>query len=228
MLSLQDLYKSEPFQRLDLSKRFIDLICRFANQLDREGIAVVPYTDRSLQKIATMDPAKIGRLYEAFASYYEVLQSTHSEGTPIVNSKRTLWKICKHLGYLPCSDLMDSIHDGDVIEIYASDWVQTYRNMEFLNLCSYDLASLFTQEFHELFHRPDEVNEYIFKLLNNVFDGAIDRTTEIGFEPHVLQEKHSEERLSFRIEPGIISPLKSESGQVVAFVNTLKVRQLSN
>jgi hypothetical protein len=228
MISLQDLNNLESFQRLDTAKRFIDLIVRFAEQLDKEGVSVIPYTDKSLAKLATLEAPKVARLYDAFSTYYEVLHSTHTEGSPIINSKRTLWKIFKRLGYRPCSDLMESIHEGDVIEIYASDWVQTYRNMEFLNLCSYDLASLFTHEFHELFERPDFVNKYIFDLLYGVFSGKIQETTKIGFEPHILKEMHSAEGLSFYIEPGIISPLKSEGGNVVAFVNTLRVRQIQN
>jgi hypothetical protein len=228
MISLEDLNRTERFQHLDQRKQFLDLINRFAMQLDNDGISTIAYSEQSLMKLASMESLKVSRLYEAFSTYYDVIQNHWREENSVTNSKKILWKMCLRMGYRPCADLLDSISEGDVIEIYASDWVQTFRNMEFLDLCSYDLTSLFTHEFHELFQRPDAVNQYIFGLLNDVFLGKIQKTTQIGFEPHLLKEIHSPERLTFQIEPGVISPLKNHTGDIVAFVNTLRVKPITH
>lgn len=69
----------------------------------------------------------------------------------------------------------DFIQKNVCIEIYNSQSIQLYRNFEFIKLCPYDLLTLLSREWFELFERDDFTNQVMLKEFN---DTVVSGTTE--------------------------------------------------
>src|SRR5690606_17702992 len=93
-------------------------------------------------------------------------------GTLRDSSFQVFWNVLRRFDLRPCSDLFDLLDSNDVIEVYRYDFIQIYRNLRFLELCTYSLDEVFSYEWPELFHRKQEINFELFDLTREILSGA--------------------------------------------------------
>src|ERR1700722_3532445 len=83
--------------------------------------------------------------------------------------------LSKHLSILnlePYDDIYSFLEKGDVVEIYDKNFLQLYRNWEFVNLCSYTYLDLATRPFFELFDRSPQITNAIVNRVQEILSLA--------------------------------------------------------
>lgn len=108
---------------------------------------------------------------------------------------------------------------GDIIEIYSLSFTQIYGNLQFMRFCSYDLFTLYTKPFYELYSRNSEYDLQIKTIMETCFN-SFTKTEPFAVEPHLLKEIHQKSNKLFKVHPKWISPLVNKDGEVKACVLT--------
>jgi PAS domain-containing protein len=223
MLSLQSFYASPSFQQSSLGSQLRNLVEEFRAQARKEGIPLRSPPDSSAwQKIDSLPLPMRQAMLNGFANFYGIYSAAVEEEIGFQESRKVLWRMIARMKLLCCSDLFNAIDDHDVIEVYDSSLIQIFRNLRFLELCTYSMEEVLAHEWTQLFRRPASVDAEILRVSREILESRHLSTFKAPFPAYALEETFSDERARFWIEHGVISPLFDSEHRVVAFVSTLK------
>ncbi|MCB0349901.1 MAG: hypothetical protein KDD38_01885 [Bdellovibrionales bacterium] len=227
MDSLKEMtfFKSESSSS-ELANQFQMLLDKFCAHIKKEGLAnVTSYTQDSLDRFHTLPSDKKITIIKNFHDYYELCVECVAAGISLKDGRKMLWKLLPTLGLRPTSDLFDNLHDDHVIEVYRPDFTQVFRNIKFLELCSYPIADLYIQPWTELFDRPQQITNSIIKSIQKCLSTGT--ATSCDVPVHELYERSSSMNQILKIEQGRFSPLFDKFGKPAAFVGTLNATIIS-
>lgn len=139
--------------------------------------------------------------------YYELCLEHVVENCSLRDSKRFTWRALVKLGLSPNSDLLERLEDGDIVEIYDSQQVQLFRNLEFFDFCSYTLEELFCLEWWRLFKRDEAISNTILRLVNEIYQRKHPNGVSDPFPPHLVVESLSRDKFNVDFYMKQISPL---------------------
>ena len=124
-------------------------------------------------------------------------------------------------------DFLRQIAADDVCEIYdVSNQMQTYRNFEFMRLCSYDLLTVVTTPLTQLFYREPKFNDRIRERSEEITFGAAG-VLPWNVDAHMLVERLGREKNVFNVTMGHAAPVFcGVTGKPVAWVSSLRVKPL--
>jgi hypothetical protein len=126
-------------------------------------------------------------------------------------------------------DVLSRLSDQDVIEVYSPTFTQLFRNMRFLEICSYPILDIYMYEWPELYARPQAITEALIQEFFRMLSAppGVD-LFEAQVPDHFLEEVFSEERRIFEIQQKLNSPVRSrETGEVVAVLGVLQASVIS-
>lgn len=138
------------------------------------------------------------------------------------NAKRFLWRVFRNLGLVPPNNLLDTIGDEDVIEVYSSQGVQIFRSFSLLELTSYSIEDLIVYSWGELFYRDPNITMRLMDQAGRLFSNEIKsiQRNEVT-ERHVVKELQSDERRKIELEFAIVSPIATvQPSSIKYFVST--------
>ncbi len=212
------------------AERLQTLAQEFADLARSSGVEVRPFdAKRPFERFRQLPLVRQEAILAAFENYFGVVRSQLGLGHDLQDRrKRIFWGILGRLGLRPCSDLFDKLGEDDCVEVYGADFIQIYRNMKFLELCSYNLDDIFACEWVELFYREPRITEALAKEMTHVLSGGVRSTLQIsddaGQAEHVVSEVFLEERREFLVRHKYLSPLFDENGRPAAFVIILDAK----
>ncbi|MCB0404323.1 MAG: hypothetical protein KDD51_06020 [Bdellovibrionales bacterium] len=220
----------KPLTPRQYGKRMGDLLESFCSLASREGYSLKPYDpSRPLEKYQQLPHAQQKMILDAFVTYYQACLQALEEGGDLGDSDfKIFWNILKRLGLRPSSDLFDRLNNRDVVEVYTDSYLQIYRNLRFLELCSYPLDHVFSYQWPELFERHKHLNMELYGLTAEILAGKLKGSVPVQQETHLVKEVFSCENRSFWVEHNFISPLYSASGGIPAFVFSLSAVRVNN
>lgn len=218
-------FKDHLFERdKNQSQTLRFLMKELAKQFIKEGYSVSAYTEASWAQFDKMSSDQKDQTYRNFLSYYAVCEEAVNSGDLICDSQALLWRMIKKLGLRPSGDLFNKISDGDVIEIYNKDFIQTFRNLRFFEISSYSIAEIFFYEWRHLYYRDNEVTQQIAARAIEVFTGQSEGTQDVSSIPeHYLIEEFSEGKNKMLMQEKFFSPLFDSHGEIQALVATSTV-----
>ena len=150
----------------------------------------------------------------------QLLIAASKSGVGLTNDRRLTWFAISRLGLLPCSDAFDQIKDSDFVEIYNTEGIQIFRNLEFYQLISYSIAEITLYPWYKLYGRH---TNFATQIRTEAFGKALDGRRETfrpAIDTHESWELISRDQRRFQIWPGVISPLFDRGGRAVAFLAT--------
>lgn len=170
---------------------------------------------KTFQTYAGYPESQQARIYNDFLKYASIMESIISSETPLSN-KSSLWVALKMFGHqMGNDDLFSCIEDSDVIEVYRSDGIQVFRNLNFLDICSYELPELFVYPWHELFYRHPKHVKMIADGAVLMFSGKQRGLLDLEpFGAHFIYEVFSPKKFKLKIGLKYLYPLRNKSGQV--------------
>lgn len=161
-------------------------------------------------------------------NFRELCQDSVEPEGPTSNDRQLLWNTLRKLKAVPPSDIIDKIGDGDVIEIYNTEFIQVFRNLNYFDISSYSLVEVFTHQWDELYERENPgIGQQMMGVALSVISGQAKSTFVCPVDPHVLKERFSEEQLRLSMIPGYVSPLFDRDHKLVGAIFTSKVEILN-
>ncbi len=114
-------------------------------------------------------------------------QSWIAGGDRVLFEKRHLQKALDHYGLSIDPRMVESLDDETVVEIYTSDMIQIFRNLNLLDVTGYSIMDLSVFEWWVLWERSQFVAQQMHKLAESVL---VNETPFVPFtlEGHVLKE----------------------------------------
>ena len=190
-----DLTSSSP-----LEDRFCTLLQVFCKTLQSEGLEITPYRESSLVRFRSLSPDQQNQKFRDFQRYFEVFAEAVSEGVGLKDSAGLLKKVLTRGGLSTCPEMYQHLENEDVIEAYSSDFTQLFRNLRFLEICSYPLLDLYLYEWFELFRRPQNVTDILVSLAHEILAQTKPSLVKCEVPDHFLEEVFSEQKHRFHIK----------------------------
>lgn len=208
----------------------IELLQKFSKLAESTGLNIQPYSTAALQKFKSYPPHNQKIIYDSLAIYCSVIIDIINQGVPFYNNRQSLWKTFKRLGVFPNSDLMSTIDEKDVIEIYLPNNTQCFRNWHYFQYTSYTIGDLITFTWPELFEH--QMSDEYSKIAERIFKGEQKDPVYFDVAPYLAKEKFSSQKLSVHIRPKVIAPLvhkdtRRNEGLIVAWEIKIVGREAS-
>jgi len=174
----------------------------------------------TLDHFAGMNPRCQRYVINKIHQLNTLLQDAVNSGVKLTSDKRLTWFAIARLGMVPCADGFDQIKGSDFVEIYNTDGIQIFRNLEFYKLISYSIAEITLYPWYKLYGRDEVFSGQIrSEAFVKAFDGRRE-TFRPAIDDHESVELMSTDQRQFHIAPGVISPLFNKMGRPVAFLAT--------
>lgn len=166
------------------------------------------------------------RILDDVIKYNSVIDSMSTADAEISN-KSALWVALKLFG-IPSSldELFQYIEESDVIEVYRYDGIQVFRNLNFHDICSYELPELFIHPWDTLFYRPSNITSQLegvsIKVFTGQHRGILNLESIVG--EHSMCEIFSPKRHKLKMRFKHLYPLRNKANQVEYVVSISKVQ----
>jgi hypothetical protein len=147
------------------------------------------------------------QVIEDLKFYYSLCSQQVLEGKSLRDSQTFTWRALKACGLTPGSDFLSRIFTGDIVEIYNSDQIQIFRNLEFFDFCSYTLEDLYCREWWKLFERKDSITKSLLNLVPEIFSGEHPQGVHYPVQKHTVKEAASSETFQVALDFKFIGPL---------------------
>lgn len=116
------------------------------------------------------------------------------------------------------------LESGDIVEAYSLDHIQFYRNFELLKINPFDITTVLTYRWDELYERPKVINRKIHEKISLVLDSDSCEHVPFNIPTHHLKACNEETKdyLVAEINLKFIKPvfLKKDLSKKVGFVCT--------
>jgi hypothetical protein len=113
----------------------------------------------------------------------------------------------RSLGLQYPGDFLSKLESDFIIEGYDLERRQIFRNMRFMELSSYSLTEMLSNEWTSLFERPAEVTDMMLQYERDLFKD--NRTLELSIPKHLIRELRSSQPQLCEVEHKYFAPLYS-------------------
>ena len=183
-------------------------------KLNPYGYPIAPYHDTTLEALGGADDETLTRIETDLASVekWTLAMQQHTAGGQ-VDDVKLLRRGLALLDLTTDEENFTKIASGDIVEVYNLDFIQIYRNFEFMKLSSYSLLDVAGNEFYRLYERSSLVNDQLFSAARQVAaDPKAPLDARILVPTHPLREKFSPKRREFFVTFKYILPVFVASG----------------
>ncbi len=207
-----------PGPELGEFKSLLEKFCALAKQ---EGVHLTPYVGEGPRFFAILPDLQKKVILDSFRAYVEVCAEVVAQGATLRDDRIIVWRVLQRLKLHPPSDLMQEIKEGEVIEIYNSDFVQIFRNLRFFEICSYTLDELLSRPLWELVEREEAITNMIVHQASKLLSGAVSGLFRFDVPEHSIYERYGRNKLTVKLTLG--APLWNALGTPTALINFLHV-----
>lgn len=220
---MKDL-KAKPVERVAEFKALLDAFCEMAR---RESADLLPYEGAGPTYFTSLSEAQQVQVLNNFRFYFEVCSETLAQGATLRDDKVFVWRMFQKMKVHPPSELMSSIQEGEVIEIYNADFIQVFRNLCFFEICSYSLDELLCRPFWELIHRDEKITGLIVEQASKLLTG-FNGVFQFEVPEHVITEIASRAKNRVTVQQRLGATLWNPQGSPIALIALLKVKEITS
>jgi|GEM_PF-6472971 len=160
-------------------------------------------------------------------NYAHFLDGAADEGLDIENNAQCLKSILTRLGLSVSDNFFSHLSDDDIVEVYDGSFIQIYRNLKCLRLSSYDLLTLCSFEWPQLFERDANINQALVEEAVSVLDQGHDIYLSKVPE-HLMLERLSFEKRKMIIKNKVGGIVCNSDKQIAGFVCTQSANVVSD
>jgi hypothetical protein len=189
---------------------------------DRCGIPLKPYDDARLPHFSKLPAVSQNLVLTSLGAMLSLYAEMENHGERPNDSSRLLWRSLNRLGWRPLSDIFDKIESDDVIEIYSSENVQIFRNMNFFRYISITLEEMCVYPWYQIAQMGVVASEYYATLAPQMQNNTITETFRTPIPPYYAKELMGEKNV-LEIGPRWMSPVFEDS-RCVGIISLVKSR----
>jgi len=206
---------------------FLYLLADFSDYLRfYENISIEPHSSHTETRARFQAfPAQQQELILTnFTKYYETCREMIENGHSLRDKARSILTHLKlHKLRIP-ADAITFVTEGNCVELYDRNCVQTYRSPDFFRLTSHSLEDLLVRPYPELFDRNEESGKQCMDAVVQTLSGQSKLIKDFCPE-HVVKEINSEKRIISKAKSIICCALMSEvSDEVLGFMHVFEVK----
>jgi PAS domain-containing protein len=198
--------------------QYIYAVERLSFLLKNEGIATRPYADRTNLCFARLTYEEQRIQFQHLMTYLEVCEETIEQGHSLKETGFLVWNLFKKMGLKSDSDIFSLLNEKDIIEIYDSNNVQIFRNVNFFRICGYTLDDLNSIPWWKLFFRDEQISRSIFAKAAALFGGESNEVISNIVPVHIVEEVESELKLKQKINLKYLIPLRDSQNAIKCLV----------
>lgn len=203
----------------DLELQFVRLAQEFASRFNELGLHVKVTRHEWPVEFRRASAVVKQRAIGYLEFNVKLLREMAASGEDIKDTKVYLWRALKGLQLVPPADILDHVHDEDIVEIYFLDEIQAFRNFRFLELTSYTIEEMLCRPWYRNTGRGIKPQMQLMAMVLKGKLGRVTKTTIWNVPEHELWEKDTEGNCHFMMKLKYFIPLRSDA-IVVAFVST--------
>lgn len=198
------------------------------SKLSNFDINFKPFTSRSLANFNRFDlKTRIG-LVQILSSVTRLLNSAPKLSTPENLDVHLIQEICQELDLEVPTDFIQLLQPNDIIEIYnGPEKIQVFRNFTFLKYCSYDLLTLLSTPYPELYWREERFGSLITEISEEVWRTATE-ARKWQIEDHIIYEKQGASNLRFKMNLKHVGPVFRKDGSRFGWISSIQVMPLGS
>lgn len=150
------------------------------------GYACTVSSEKSIQQLIEIPTSKKREILQSIGLYLEWMSECDIEELKI-NEKSFLLAALSHYGLEADDDLLNTIDEETVVEVYNENMVQLFRSFRLLDLTAYSLMDLSVFEWYVLWQRP----HLVIEQMQNEIQAVMKNETPFKpfrISPHLLKE----------------------------------------
>ena len=137
---------------------------------------------------------------------------------------KMLLDFCKKNGFIFDQKFTEHLDFETVIEgHFLVDFRQMYRSYNYHFFNTYDIETLESVPFPELYSRPQEVEALIMRDIQKAIQSGI--TIKFDLPKHKLKETYGDNRRIFEMETMYTTPVYNENGEIVGVFSSYRARE---
>jgi hypothetical protein len=172
---------------------------------------------------ALAEPVKRASLL-GFSGYLENCEETVRSGISLRDNYALLSHSLKRANLFATENVQGFLTSQNIAEVYNLDHIQTFRSINFFDLCNYSLLDLLAREWFVLYERLSSITDQAMREFQMALEAKELRRLTIPV--HLLKERDSNPRGVFRFDFQYCCPLFSAPGVLGGYLLTENVTEL--
>ncbi len=160
-------------------------------------------------------------------NYYHFLSGMIEKEVDLNDNPSCLKTVFDKMGLSVSDQFFKNLTNTDVVEVYDNSFIQIFRNLNCLKFTSYDVLTLSSYDWTELFERDATINSSLIEeavlLLSENKDLYRSKVEE-----HLLIERFSAKKNKMIIKNKIGASLLNPNNEIVGFVATQTAKLVDN
>lgn len=201
--------------------RFKALAEEMSALLNSLGTSTKPYLDPAVPHCRRAAPAVRARGIEYLEANLRILRECLAAGENPRESARFVWRGLQMLKLTPEGDIFDRIENDDVVEVYALDSVQIFRNIRFFEISTFTIEDILCRPWYHLTRRPWRIFLATFRQALRMRRKKITRTESWSVPAHLMDEVDTEGKIRYDFLFKYRSPVRRD-GDIVGIITTAR------
>jgi hypothetical protein len=184
----------------------------FTTMLASYQVVKAPYSEQDIAQFDQLPSDKQMALYSKVERYTEVYFVASQQLVAFDDNVKMLRLFMKMNGLSAPQGFEDVLTSGTVEEIYDTELVQEYGNLEFFRLCNYPVLKVLMMPFNELYYRDPVITNALVDRCREVLT-ASEYTHVVGTPTHLMRELSSDKKEFFEIVNLYAFAMKNSDGE---------------
>ncbi|MCB0378101.1 MAG: hypothetical protein KDD33_06385 [Bdellovibrionales bacterium] len=180
--------------------------------LRKSNIKIVPYFSDSLPYFSSLSREEKESILSKINFLVKVYSSSISQ---IYSNQALVWRALKKLKMQIPNEIMGSIDDDDIVEIYDTQFIQQFCNLRFFEICSYSIEQLTCLPWTQLWERRPKDIEDLFEIAAVLSE---EQKPIFLSNRHKVKEMSSPFQYEIDYELKAAAPVKNIQGDLVGFI----------
>lgn len=218
----------DTFDGVQTLSKFKQLANRITQITEKYNITLKGYHHESLPYFSRKTPEQKSKILEALEKFYGSMVYTEKEGDSLANQQKILWGFLSAFKCHPNSEMFSRFQPDDVIEIYDLEGFQMWRNLKFMEICSYTIEEMYCLDWSDRYDRDPQILGECTEKLTSLLTEKSPEIYDINIKNYILTEKCSEQCFEIQTQHDWMGRIRDQNGQLKMWIVVSKAKVLSS
>jgi len=190
----------------------INILDRLQFCLLEKGSRIGVYSAHSINKLLQMEYSQLEDVKKHLSCFLKIVERfdfklQEDEFLSQSDEVECLKHAFNEYGLCFGDDDFDFISQGDIVELYNLENIQIYRNLEFLKVAPYDLATILSSKWTDLYERPSDITQAIANRVVEILNSKIIEASPFNVPIHPMKAMSNAEQVVVEISLKFIKPV---------------------
>lgn len=190
----------------------VSLAEKYANSRERlkyvlKRCHLIAYGSNSKDSFYDLTDLEKNEKIKAIEDWCELILGYIEEGNNITSTKSLVRYYLHQLGARVADSFLNSITDGDVVEIFDHQSRRLFFNPELFEYSSYSPDEMFSAQWWKLYSRDTDITEKIMKNALHIYQEQVTEPFIPNIPKHIVSETSSVNKYQSEVELKLLAPV---------------------